>query len=121
MINIGSIRNALRILKGARALVVKGWAKHSYALDKNDEPVPATNKDAVKFCLSGAVYRGWRDIGCGPTARVCVDTIIDQVAGVYSGESSAVTFNDAEKTTKKDILKVIDRAARLARKIPESA
>lgn len=114
-------------LRKVRKLLAKpgAWIQGSEAKDKKGADVFPQTKGAVKFCLIGAVHRV-----DGPKEKEGTAIIEEAIAELYPqhAETSHMwpggteiievdipSFNDAEQTKKKDVLKVLDKAIEFAK------
>lgn len=119
---------ALKILRGARDLLVdKGWVQGRLAEDKDGQPVPPWDPDACRFCALGALRFSFenssrpdsfdraRCLKAFDSAELSLIESLphdpNDLCGDYgSYNDSLIAYNDLEKTTKKDILTLFDRA-----------
>lgn len=94
-------------LTKARELVKKGWCQDTYARDAKGNGVDYESRRAVSFCLTGAMFR----------ARVPDEgfTIVRKLIP-YDGYSP-VDFNDHHLTTKRDVVSVLTKAIKEAKKL----
>lgn len=90
----------IEILKGARALIEKGWCQGRYATDTNGAPASERSDNAVCFCISGALFR--LGAGAGAPASYAVRAAIDY--------AYLVAWNDKRGRTKEQVLAAFDKA-----------
>jgi hypothetical protein len=84
------------------------FTKGEYAQMKNGEVCSPRDKEAVKFCLYGAIDRVYGNSHEGAEA---VDRLIIAVNKLFPCFTNSITsFNDAEATTIRDIRKVVKEA-----------
>lgn len=82
------------------------WTKRASARDSRGREVQPSDPSAVKFCLFGAIAKVTSD-NCTSVTLVALDKELDKTA-VQRGKDNDVTFNDAESTTHKDVLDLIE-------------
>jgi hypothetical protein len=99
---------AAEVLRAARARVEQGWTRGGCAVDRNGDPVGATNDTAVCWCAFGAIMA--TDLGVAGADAVAA------FGRVISG--NIVAFNDDPSTTKEDVLAAFDKAIALAEETP---
>ena len=81
----------------------KAWCKHSYAKNANGCDTPAQSKDAVTFCLAGALDRIY-----GSMYSRKKDSAYDRLCKYLKRHygTGIVGFNDRSSTTHAKVLKV---------------
>lgn len=103
-------------LIAARKLVEANWCKGASAKDKSGRPVIASNPAAASFCLIGAIEKvtspyevdGTRDV-----SHVVEEVLRDRLR-TEIGTGLIAPFNDHPKTTKDDVLALLDRTIETA-------
>lgn len=98
-------------LRAARRYIERGWCKWSQAHDAEGCAVSAINPKAVEWCVGGAVcaaiYTTWRRSG-SPRLAAAFDRLMATADEL--GYPDFVALNNAENTTKSDVLGLIDLA-----------
>jgi hypothetical protein len=104
------LKSQIKALKKARDLINKGWIKNQYAADKRGYGVDPRRKDAVKFCVFGAVERA-------TNSKAERDQLIEVLNGKLNAAHYecnslfAITdFNDAPSTRKPRVVALFNRA-----------
>ena len=93
-LNKTKIRSFIGVLKDARALIVKGWARGAYARTKDNMPIEYKSSNAACFCAMGAIFK----------ANIKKDVL-------WTSEGEILThFNDRQSTTKEHVLLMFDRS-----------
>ena len=92
-------------LDEARALIEKGWAQGSYALDEHGFQVDYKDPAAVCFFASAALWA----TGCDLDTRDLFKRVI--------GETIIPLWNDAEDRTQAEVIEAFRKAADLARSV----
>lgn len=82
------------------------WCKGENALDKNGRIVNPDNKDAVKFCLSGAIFRVYGSYDA-PEAGEVMTVIAQKYRKKYS---YMYEWNDSRRRTHEEVLSVVKLA-----------
>ncbi len=101
----------------------RGWIKGVCARNAAGEHVKSADPDAAAWCLYGASLKAKHDIGSSrwrwqEEVDVCIAIrrsllrAISEVTGRDWGDE--VKFNDAKQVTREDVLKVVERAQRVA-------
>ena len=80
------------------------WTKGGYARDKQGRLTRSNSKDAVCFCMLGAM-RTARDAGNQQNAANVLLSVLAPL-----GYGSIPSFNDSPTTTHADVLSVLDKA-----------
>lgn len=97
------ILNAMKLIA-----TPKTWIKHDYAKSKHGTVVDSAAKDAVWFCLSGA-------ISCAGTsdfvAKKSANLYINQITYTNFNSISITSFNDVSTTGHKKVMRVMMAAA----------
>ena len=95
------------VLEDAISLLKRGWTQHTMARDKNELPVPLTNRDACQWCLVGALAKagGAADYKTDDQHR----SILNQLRAM-TGEDYVSTWNDIEFRTQADVLALLNKA-----------
>ena len=88
--------NILRVLKGAKARLVKGWVKEHSHLRKNGRD---------HYCLSGAIDASTTVFGRQWQVRRVVEWVLPK-----RFRRDIIGFNDDPKTRKKDVIGVLNLA-----------
>ena len=97
-----STRDILKVMR-KRLEAPERWAKGSFSLNAVGELVLPRSKDAICWCLLGAVYRDVPHAAWEP----CVQALTDALPP----EGRNLTwFNDEPGTTHADIMALFDRA-----------
>ncbi len=96
------------VLLLARDFVKSGWVK-GYSARKGPEGVltSAIDKDASCFCLGGAIERAC--YYTGQDTFPTWDLVNKEIAKLGTSAYSIVTFNDHERTTRNDVINLIDQ------------
>ena len=101
--------DVLKVLRLARARIVKGWTQNSEAKNSRGEDVRPGDKTAVKWCALGAMM----DLGF--SQRIRAKAIIHLGLACQDQASGIMNFNDDVAKKKSQVLAVFDKAIRLAR------
>lgn len=111
----------LAALRGARALIEKGWARGTYATNADGRPVGINDPDACNFCAVGALrhtvvreHLDWVDHfeirqaldGATREALVAGDDELEYDLNYYD----VVLFNDRYASKAEDVLAIFDKA-----------
>ena len=100
------MKDELTILQEAKALIERGWCRDTYAVTADGSDCPPDDELAVKWCMSGALYRA--------SGRHPYDGATRYHAAVAAqtpyGMSALAVLNDAPETTKAMVLAVFDAA-----------
>ena len=98
--------NSAEFLSRVRALIQgpQSWCKRQFAKNDKGEPVDPRGRNAVMFCLSGACLKEYQ----GSNARYANKEIAETLRSRGEFGGSVVMFNDAEYTTHKDVLNLLD-------------
>ena len=83
--------------------------KFTMALDSNDNPCDVMSEDAQKFSISGAILRVC-ELNKIPQHHFCGYVI--EFLQTHSGYDFLTWFNDDDKTTKQDILDLLEECIR---------
>lgn len=100
--------NAVKdLLKEARARIDRRdhWTKNVLARDAFNQPIHATDPEACKFCIVGALNAGDPDAEVKGRAQYLLTKALP-----YVGNEGLTSFNDGVYTTHKDILSLFDKA-----------
>lgn len=103
------------VLKRVRSRIEKGWCKGCYAKDKEGAGVWVGDKSAVEWCLTGAIAaETGRDECVANELYVGTVEFLYNKAKILNREfmivgEGLVRFNDHPRTTKQDVLKLIDK------------
>lgn len=103
---INDPESVLLILKNTRAKIEEGWTQGGRARDAEDFRCLPTSPQAVSWCVLGAMDVTTRDVGSQET----LDTARVLTAVLPRKGDNLVSYNDHEKTTKKKMLTLFDRA-----------
>ena len=105
MTRIGPVR---RLLMDAKALISKPecWCQEAYALSAKNRLVDPHSPRARKFCISGAIRRAQVGYGTIHGARKILAGLV---------ETNILGFNDAPDTTHPMIMRLFNKAIRLAK------
>lgn len=90
------------VIRGARALIAKGWTQGASARDHRGQPTSPLGPFATSFCLIGAIKR----VQCGEREAEEARAMIRERIG--DGELIA-NWNDAPGRTQAEVLEVLDR------------
>ena len=82
-----------------------GWTKGYYARTNEGEMVPYTSRNAKSFCSIGIIYRLHKHLDKDNITRSFLNKILDR---------SIIEWNDDKNRTKKQVIKVFRKAAKLA-------
>jgi hypothetical protein len=98
----------LKILRQTRELLSapERWTKEAFARDSPGELAGAQGRDAVCWCLDGALMRS---VG-GTPGRSAVLQLLSRAAQI----DNIWTWNDAPERTHAEVLAVLDKAIALA-------
>ena len=104
---------ASEVLKAARALIdtPEKWTKGNYARDESGRPTPYESDGACQFCAVGAVKRAAMPADLSAAWRA-EDLLSDTAWGMYN--MTIVSFNDRADTKHAQVLKVYDKAIKVA-------
>lgn len=91
------------VLIRARALIEQGWVQGHYALAADGREVYPGNKEAVCWCMYGALNAA--DPKRSLKSEYVIDTLADHVPNGMIAD-----FNDKPTTTVADVLAVFDKA-----------
>lgn len=101
------------VLRKARGYVEKGWCRNSNALDAAGVEVSPECRAAVRWCMWGAMRRAadWQRTGDAP-----LDAAMRTLAAATGGDPrrSVSAWNDAPRRTQAQVLRVFDKAIKLA-------
>lgn len=93
-----------------RKIIENGWVQRYTAMDRHGSRCNPADKDAVKFCIIGAVYKGTGSYTLSEDPfhrREMIATLLRHA--LPKENDSLIVFNDANGRTKEDILALIDR------------
>lgn len=98
----------LTVLRRARALIVKGWTRGTFARDKSGREVGLYDKGACRFCADGALMRA---AGETTHASIFAGTVYARAFHALAGCMTGLppTFNDRQNS-KKPVLAAFDAA-----------
>lgn len=99
-------------IKHCQNLIRKGWTQHTFARDKNKEPVSVSSPEACSFCLLGAVYKTARDLG--PKSVIIEHKLLDSLEALTNQKTAK--FNDKKGRTKTQIINLLNSALNSYRK-----
>lgn len=105
----------------------RGWCQNDLGITKQGESVGATEMlSAQKVCAIGSLYYAEQrllkaGLGNGHSAIWRASDLLDRVAQRESGRFSAVSFNDAFGRQKREVVALMKKAIKLARKRSRSA
>lgn len=85
----------------------KRWIKGDFARDKNGKGLPSKDKNAVCWCLLGAVNKVYREF---PHKHNILSKLNNSINKLYPNFYSIEKFNDNFGTTIEDIRKVVKDA-----------
>ncbi len=97
----------IKVLRGAKKLIKKGWTKKVGAKNKQGEEVDPRSSSAYKFCLDGALYKIWYDLGRPKDHYYEACKIISNITKHLYGKG-LLEFNDS--TNKSKVIQVLDKA-----------
>jgi hypothetical protein len=118
----------IKALKAAKRLLeTKKWTKNDYARKANGQtPCNILSKEATCFCAEGALRRvsnvdEWDQVSCSNTVFTAADRLLNTAVLQEINSSNEQmyhvnSYNDDKDTTKKDILRIFDKAVDLAKK-----
>jgi hypothetical protein len=102
---------AVRVLRHMKTVLARGWVKGYYAKTGAGRICKPDSKRAVGYCISGARIVAVKELDATPEVNERVKRLIKQsVPRRFTPEE----YNDAEATTKADVLRVVDKAISLA-------
>ena len=112
--------STVKFLEEIRDLIDAGWTQGYGARDVLDNRVHIHSKEAVKFCLAGAMYKvsdgHWlrRLIGRTRTREEWKvrDALEDAIRDIRPPYVGLIGFNDMVATTQEEVLEVLDEALR---------
>lgn len=90
-----------------RRVLEKGWCQHHRAETFSGEVVPPDDKNAVRFCIMGAVDRVVTD---RDENREVLRLLHKLLPGTGPFMQSIVDFNDDSATSVDDVLALVDKA-----------
>lgn len=95
--------NALKAVK-EKINTPEKWTKGMYARDIYGNDAGLSGRDAVCWCLSGAI------MACYPPSSILRNPVEKAIiaAAAKKGYMSSYLFNDAKKTTHEDVMKFLD-------------
>src|SRR5438132_8158865 len=95
------------VLKKARALIVRGWTQGWFARNSKGEHTNPCAKDAVEWCLSGAIIKA--------TPYSCDTNPFRTIRSSFRDRKprSLPRWNDNPKRKKAEVLALFDRAIAL--------
>lgn len=96
------------LLKNARSIVSRGWCRAYLAADAMGKRVTVKSPKAKNFCAIGALRRAEFEMGTNGVATEGRKALRRVLPGTDRFPGSVVSFND--RNTKKDVLKLFDRA-----------
>ena len=96
------------LLKNARGIVARGWCKAYLAVDSMGKRVTVKSPKAKSFCATAALRRAEHDMGTMGVATEGRKALRSVLPGTGRFKASVVWFND--RNSKKDVLKLFDRA-----------
>lgn len=92
------------LINARNILTEKGWNRFFLATDKTGNPVVLQSKNAISYCIIGAISKAEPD----QTLRhAAIQHLLKFVPPQYHGINE---FNDAKETSKPDVLDLFDRA-----------
>lgn len=83
------------------------WTKEAIARNGDGKPVYLTSPDAVSYCLLGALFKCYEGNNLGKKWNILDKYIKENYKKYANSYSPTVYFNNNEKTTYKDIMKVV--------------
>lgn len=92
----------VKVLSRAKELITQGWTQEFFARDKNRTVCHSASKNAVCFCLLGAIKRANREF----KTEYRDELIIEDRLINFLKESPA-SWNDAPERTKDDVLSLL--------------
>lgn len=84
------------------------WTQYTEARDKNNNPIYASNKEATKFCLLGAIKRCYYGDFLYPGSMIEMLSVKRRIA-LEIGTTRIDYYNDDPKRTFKDIRNLIEK------------
>lgn len=103
------------VVKGFNQIEKKlrqGWIKDMGAQFADGTQASPQDKNACKFCLSGAIS----SLSCGQRFKnAMIDRLLEAIDVKELAYYSIVSFNDAYNTTKDDVLELVATARKAAR------
>lgn len=98
----------ITLLKQARAIVEKGWARGALAMDAQGRTVGVKSPEACSFCLSGALIRA----GATYHGTLTEDgvRIFDKLQAFTPERLYIHHWNDMPGRAKEEVLALIDKA-----------
>lgn len=99
-------------LKAIRELIAKGWTQHVYAKNSRGIPIGAFHRDAVCFCLYGALkrvehFKGVEDSYDASGLYRLIAKYADK-RRKFVRSAGLVGFNDEPSTTQADVIALLD-------------
>jgi hypothetical protein len=87
----------------------RAWCQGVSARDRHDLSCDPKDRDAVKWCMSGALehFTPFLDNTAQSAAKMALSDAIEQVSGT---RYAVVEYNDKTERTKKQVLRVFDLA-----------
>ena len=95
----------LRVLKGAKELIEKGWAQGCMARDSNGCYAQYDSKEAVCFCITGALWR----VGQDEKVVIPLIRLMQHAAGVPEDRFIS-SWNDVAERTQEEVVALFDKA-----------
>ena len=122
----------VNILKGAKALVEKGWVQNAFAVTKEGFTVGPVDGNACKWCITGAIWAAMFDhnpgkdikkVHYGTKRRYQIEGMIidaNDIDCTRQGRMRALLWwNDDRERTKEDVLKALDKTIEEVEKTDE--
>jgi hypothetical protein len=107
------------VLREARAVVAKGWCKHAFAVDSEEDVVPSMHPRACRRDVMGALNVATQTLRRGGGSGVLMASSIAHALLVLAlrqrqsagrdGEGVLAHFNDDPATKVEDVLELFDR------------
>ncbi len=102
-------------LNAAADLILKGWGRDGYALNKDNFRVAIMAQDAVKFCPVGALARAlggsWR--AADEILDICLVPLLPMAVGTH--QRTVRRWNDEVAISAEDVAKLMRQAADVAK------
>lgn len=89
----------------------RGICRHSFAVDKDGNPVPTGDSSAVKFCGLGATCRAWYEVGGSDDDYYEAQWAVTSALHDHLGEEVGYPVWHDEVATNDDILGLFEALA----------
>lgn len=89
--------------KAMNLIQEKGWNQANLARDKNKHPISVTDKEAVSYCLVGAIFASKKR-----QSQATADNLIDYIENTICKEN-IIQWNDSESRKKQQVINLCKR------------